>query len=117
MNSRQLRGSGLAQWFFFAIIASSRSFILLNCPLTFDFSAWYASGTILALTVAIGLAVYGYCIALAGQPVFGPSFMKDFGPDFSRSACRNFPQYIPSVNSAENSSAIQTVDLSRPAVG
>jgi hypothetical protein len=59
------------------IVFQFYTYLLLNCPLTFDFYAWYASGTILALLVAISLAFYAYYISLAGQPVFRSGFLRD----------------------------------------
>jgi len=41
-----------------------------NCPMTTDFSAWYAPSTIFALAVTLALVAYAFYIALAGQKVF-----------------------------------------------
>lgn len=60
-----------------AIIFQFYNFLLLNCPLTSDFFAWYGPGTILVLLVAVSLALYGYYISLAGQPVFRGGLLKD----------------------------------------
>ena len=48
----------VAQLFFFLSVAY---------PLTTDFSAWYASSTIFALVIALGLAIYGFYISLGGK--------------------------------------------------
>ena len=50
-------------------------FLSLEYPMTTDFSVWYASSTIFALVIILGLAVYGFYISLGGQRVFaGRSF-------------------------------------------
>jgi serine/threonine-protein kinase len=41
--------------------------LLLAFPLTFDFTAWYSTGALLALSVTTGLAVYGFYFSLAGR--------------------------------------------------
>jgi len=43
---------------------------LLNVPLTFDLSAWYASSTLLPLMIVAALAVWGFYNALAGQKLW-----------------------------------------------
>jgi serine/threonine-protein kinase len=43
---------------------------LSQFPLSTDFSAWYAGDVAFVLIVVIGLAVYGFRTALAGQPIF-----------------------------------------------
>ena len=48
----------VAQLFFFLSVAY---------PMTTDFSAWYASSTIFALVIALGLAIYGFYISLGGR--------------------------------------------------
>lgn len=45
--------------------------ILVQLPLTTDPSAWYARTSALGLLVILGLAAYGFAIALAGKPMFG----------------------------------------------
>jgi len=44
--------------------------VLLNVPLTLDFSSWYASGTLLPLLIVAALAVWGFYNALAGQKLW-----------------------------------------------
>jgi hypothetical protein len=44
--------------------------MLANVPLTFDFSAWYASTSLLPLLSLIALAVWGFYNALAGQKLW-----------------------------------------------
>jgi len=44
--------------------------MLLNVPLTLDFSAWYASTTLLPLLIVAALAVWGFYNALAGQKLW-----------------------------------------------
>ncbi|HEX8651530.1 MAG TPA: serine/threonine-protein kinase [Pyrinomonadaceae bacterium] len=52
-------------------------FLIMNWPITTNFSLWYASATIFALTVMVGLAVYGFYTSLAGQSLFRDSFLQD----------------------------------------
>jgi serine/threonine-protein kinase len=44
--------------------------MLLNVPLTLDFSSWYASTTLLPLLSVAALAVWGFYNALAGQKLW-----------------------------------------------
>jgi len=45
-------------------------FLLRSFPITYEVSSWTFSGTVVALAVVFGLAIYGLRIALAGQPLF-----------------------------------------------
>jgi hypothetical protein len=38
-------------------------------PLTLDFSAWYAEGSIIVISLVAALAIYGFYISLAGRPL------------------------------------------------
>jgi len=44
--------------------------MLLNVPLTLDFSAWYFSSALLPLLSVAALAVWGFYNALAGQKLW-----------------------------------------------
>jgi len=44
--------------------------MLLNVPLTLDFSSWYATSTLLPLLSVVALAVWGFYNALAGQKLW-----------------------------------------------
>ncbi len=44
--------------------------LVLNAPLTLDFSFWYASSTLLPLLSVVALAVWGFYNALAGQKLW-----------------------------------------------
>jgi hypothetical protein len=44
--------------------------LLVGFPLTFDLGAWYATIGLVGVLCALGLAAYGFWIALAGQPLF-----------------------------------------------
>jgi serine/threonine-protein kinase len=46
-------------------------------PITTDFSAWYAGGTIFCLTVATALILFGFKSSLAGQTLFRGSLVDD----------------------------------------
>ncbi len=68
----------LFRYGFVALLAAvTAGGLLTGFPLTLDFSAWYASGTLLALGVFAALAGYSFWVALAGRPVFGDSFLRD----------------------------------------
>jgi predicted Ser/Thr protein kinase len=51
--------------------------LIIFYPVTSDLSAWYAGDFLLALIVVLALAVYGFYISLAGQPVFRRSLLDD----------------------------------------
>ena len=46
-------------------------------PMTSEFSAWYAGDFVLALVISLALAVYGFYISLAGQPLFRGNLLKE----------------------------------------
>jgi serine/threonine-protein kinase len=46
-------------------------------PLTSDLSAWYSGVTIFALAIGLALAIYGFYISLAGQPLFKEGLLQD----------------------------------------
>jgi hypothetical protein len=48
-----------------------------NFPMTTDFSVWYASSTIFALTTTLALVAYGFYISLAGQKVFKGKLLQE----------------------------------------
>lgn len=45
--------------------------------ITADFSSWYFGNTIFAVVVLLGLAVYGFYISLAGQPLLQRKLLED----------------------------------------
>jgi hypothetical protein len=49
----------------------------LTYPLTTDFSAWYAGGSIFAIVLAVALVFYGFYTSLGGQPVFRGKLLED----------------------------------------
>jgi serine/threonine-protein kinase len=57
------------------MVASMAMLITLSTlesfPMTLEFSAWYASTTLLAFAVVFGLAGFAFHTSLAGRPVFG----------------------------------------------
>ena len=57
----------------------SQFFILIFnfFPITTDFSAWHAGATIICLTVAAALILFGFKTSLAGQPLFRGSLVDD----------------------------------------
>ena len=44
--------------------------ILLSTPMTTNFSLWYASSSLGALLIVLGLAIWSFHTALAGRPLF-----------------------------------------------
>lgn len=49
------------------MVAQLFFFLSVTYPLTTNFSSWYATSTIFALLVALGLAIYGFYISLGGR--------------------------------------------------
>lgn len=62
-----------------AMVFQFYNFLLLNCPITSDLFTWYAGGTVLALLVAAGVALYGFYISLAGQSLLNIRILKALG--------------------------------------
>jgi hypothetical protein len=46
-------------------------------PMTTELTAWYAGDFILDLILLVGIAVYGFYIALAGQPLFRGQWLEE----------------------------------------
>ena len=46
-------------------------------PMTTELTAWYAGDFILDLILLVGIAVYGFYIALAGQPLFRGGWLEE----------------------------------------
>ncbi len=46
-------------------------------PMTTELTAWYATDFTLALVACVALALYGFYISLAGQPLFRRSLLED----------------------------------------
>jgi serine/threonine-protein kinase len=56
---------------FLAVVVSSAVwFMLASIPITFQVSSWSFGGTLAALAIVFGLAIYGLRTALAGRPLF-----------------------------------------------
>ena len=49
------------------MVAQLFFFLSLMYPLTTNFSVWYATSTIFALVIALGLAIYGFYISIGGK--------------------------------------------------
>ena len=61
-----------------AVFVFNVYYILLSTlPVTINFSRWYIGRSLFLLLLLIGLAVYGFCAALAGRPVFGNLALED----------------------------------------
>ena len=59
------------------MVAQLVFFLTAFYPMTTDFSVWYASSTAFALTIVLGLAIYGFYTSLGGQRVFGGKLLSD----------------------------------------
>lgn len=59
------------------MVAQLVFFLTAFYPMTTDFSVWYASSTVFALTIVLGLAIYGFYTSLGGQRVFGGKLLND----------------------------------------
>jgi serine/threonine-protein kinase len=46
-------------------------------PMTTELTAWYAKDFAIALVICVALALYGFYISLAGQPLFGGRLLED----------------------------------------
>ena len=65
--------------FGFLTFIFTQFFILLAIlyPLTSDPSAWYAGNALFALALGLAVAIYGFYISLAGQPLFRGCLLQD----------------------------------------
>ena len=65
----------------FSILAYGMSVLtanlVLNFPMTLDFSRWYAGRSLIALSLVLALAFYGFRCALGKQPAFGGLIVED----------------------------------------
>jgi predicted Ser/Thr protein kinase len=59
------------------MVAQLFFFLTMVYPMTTDFSVWYASSTVFALTILLALAIYGFYTSLGGQRVFGEKLLHD----------------------------------------
>jgi len=46
-------------------------------PMTTELTAWYATDFLIALTICVALAVFGFYTSLAGQPLFSGKLLQD----------------------------------------
>lgn len=68
----------VARFGLLAMISRALFFDLsLHNPITSDFSSWYFSNTIFAAVVLFGLAIYGFYISVAGQPLLKGDLIQD----------------------------------------
>ena len=65
----------------FGLLATAAYFACYNMtrnyPITSDFSAWYAGGTIFALGVVVAICGYGFYTSLGGQKVFAGKLLEE----------------------------------------
>jgi hypothetical protein len=65
----------------FGIVALAVHFLsrvlLLQTPLTLDFSRWYAGRSVLVLMILAGLAFYGFQTSLGGKPAFAAGALEE----------------------------------------
>jgi serine/threonine-protein kinase len=59
-----------------AVVAQFLSSLLLDFPLTFDFSAWYAVNSLFGLAIVAALAIYGFYVSLAGRSIFREELLE-----------------------------------------
>ncbi|MBD3872293.1 MAG: protein kinase, partial [Acidobacteria bacterium] len=52
------------------VVSSAVGALLTGIPITYQVSSWTFGGTVVALALVLGLAIYGLRIALAGRPLF-----------------------------------------------
>ncbi|MFQ5472788.1 MAG: hypothetical protein ACE5FA_07890, partial [Dehalococcoidia bacterium] len=57
----------------FGLLSLAVAFLFEDClrfiPITLDFSAWYATGSLVTMLLLLAVAVYGFHTALAGRPL------------------------------------------------
>jgi serine/threonine-protein kinase len=58
-------------------VASGLYYVLSAGVITTHLSAWYGTGTILAIATVLGLAAYGAYAALAGRPMFAGAWVDE----------------------------------------
>jgi serine/threonine-protein kinase len=51
--------------------------LLIRLPVTANLSAWYSGAGLVAVTVVVGLAVFGFWTSLGGRPLLGKGFFGD----------------------------------------
>lgn len=51
--------------------------VLQAAPITVDFSQWYAGRSLFVLLVLVGIALYGFRVALGKRPIFGAVALED----------------------------------------
>ncbi|MDX2436863.1 MAG: protein kinase, partial [Acidobacteriota bacterium] len=52
------------------VVSSAVGALLTGIPITYQVSSWTFGGTVVALALVLGLAIYGLRISLAGRPLF-----------------------------------------------
>jgi serine/threonine-protein kinase len=50
--------------------------LLCQLPLTFDLTSWYGYVTVLTLFITVGIAAWGFRVALAGRPLFRDEILE-----------------------------------------
>ena len=62
--------------------------LLIELPLSASPTDWYSGITLLVLAIVLGVAVYGFRVALAGRPAFGDELPVDLRNDRASRAAR-----------------------------
>jgi len=62
--------------FLAGVTAMASAFLLTSHPLTLDLSAWYASGSTVALLAVACVALYGFRTSLAGRPALPAQWLR-----------------------------------------
>jgi hypothetical protein len=65
----------------FGLLAAVATFFFAHLwvfyPMTTELSAWYATDFLIALTICVALAIFGFYTSLAGQPLFSGKLLQD----------------------------------------
>jgi hypothetical protein len=59
------------------VVGASVAAVLVLFPITSDFSAWYAGGTIFTLACIVALTGYAFHTALGGRRLFKAGFLEE----------------------------------------
>jgi len=59
------------------VVTNAVEFLLIDIPITYQVSSWLFGGTVVALALVLGLAIYGLRIALAGRPLLRDEFLTE----------------------------------------
>ena len=58
------------------VLGATVTDLLVILPLTFNPTTWYGYVTLLTLFVSVGVALWGFWVALAGRPLFRDQILE-----------------------------------------